>query len=157
MTETRVTCDKCGHTSERVRAGVPHVSTNGEPCGGIMRAPDILAQLDALLAEASPLPWVVHLPGSGRVCDDQHDTEDGCKVVMFAELLYGMMAHAAHNARLTALATAHLRPLVAAALWASNEDNHAGWCGEQGNLCPPCAALANLAAALDGGEKEAEG
>jgi len=125
--------------------------------GGIMQpTPDVLALLDALLAEASPLPWVVHLPGSYRVCNNQHDTEDGCKTVMSAEILYGMIAHAAHNARLTTLATDHLRPFVAAALWANNEDNHAEWCGAEGNLCPPCAALAALAAALGGGEENRE-
>lgn len=35
----------------------------------------------------SPGPWQVHGPGSMRVCDGRHDSEEGCQTILEAEII----------------------------------------------------------------------
>lgn len=55
-------------------------------------------------AAHTPGPWTVHMPGSVRACDGSHDTVDGCRTIVEAEIIGIPRAEAEANARLIAAA-----------------------------------------------------
>jgi hypothetical protein len=52
----------------------------------------------------TPGPWTLHQPGSMRACDGRHDTEDGCRTLVEAEIIGVPRPEAEANAKLIAAA-----------------------------------------------------
>lgn len=57
------------------------------------------------------MTWQVHLPGSVRICDGQHDSVEGCAPIGEAEIIHIARADAEANARLMAAAPELLQVL----------------------------------------------
>lgn len=60
----------------------------------------------------TPGPWVLHQPGSVRACDGRHDSVDGCRTIVEAEIIGVPRTEAEANACLIAAAPEMLRALT---------------------------------------------
>lgn len=57
-----------------------------------------------MLQRHTPGPWVLHRPGSMRACDGRHDSADGCRTIVEAEIVGVPRPEAEANARLISAA-----------------------------------------------------